>query len=83
MDFENRQRQDLPEAFLLFLLLYVALLPQFSSGGGVESVSFKKGLLLNTFFSEAGGLGAFDFFIDDFLLLDLTSAAGVVSAAAQ
>ena len=85
MDFEKRQRQDLPEAFLLFLLLFVALLPLFSSGGGLESVSssFKKGLLLNTFFSEllVGGLGAFDFFIDDFLLLDL--AAGVVLAAAQ
>ena len=85
MDFEKRQRQDLPEAFLPFLLLFVALLPLFSSGGGLESVSssFKKGLLLNTFFSEllAGGLGAFDFFIDDFLLLDL--AAEIILAAAQ
>ena len=85
MDFEKRQRQDLPEAFLLFLLLFVALPPLFSSGGGLESVSssFRKGLLLNTFFSEllVGGLGALDFFIDDFLLLDL--AAGVVLAAAQ
>ena len=68
-----------PECFLPFLLLFV--ISGFGGGGGegVVSSSFKKGLLLNTFifFSDellvtgGGGLGALDFFIDDFLLLDL------------
>ena len=65
-----------PECFLPFLLLFVELV---SGGGeGVVSASFRKGLLLNTFVVcsdelavPAGGLGALDFFIDDFLLLDL------------
>jgi hypothetical protein len=66
-----------PECCLTFLLLFV--ISGFGGGEGVVSSSFKKGLLLNTFifFSDellvtgGGGLGALDFFIDDFLLLDL------------
>ena len=73
----------MPEAFLFLLLFETFVLLLFGEFSGVVSASFKKGLLLNTFFgcSElvvAGGLGAFDFFNDDFLSLDLGVTAVVL-----
>ena len=74
----------MPEAFLFLLLFETFVLLLFGEFSGVVSASFKKGLLLNTFFGSselvvAGGLGAFDFFIDDFLSLDLgvTAVLGI------
>ena len=73
----------MPEAFLFLLLFETFVLLLFGEFSGVVSASFKKGLLLNTFFGSselvvAGGLGAFDFFIDDFLSLDLGVTAVVL-----
>lgn len=70
-----------PEAFLFLLLFEILVLLLFGEFSGVVSASFKKGLLLNTFFGSsglvAGGLGALDFFNDDFLSLDLGVTAVV------
>ena len=82
IDFE-KMRVNLPEAFLFLLLFEILVLLLFGEFSGVVSASFKKGLLLNTFFGSsglvAGGLGALDFFIDDFLSLDLgvTAVLGI------
>ena len=68
----------MPEAFLFLLLFETFVLLLFGEFSGVVSASFKKGFFGS---SElvAGGLGALDFFIDDFLSLDLgvTAVLGI------